>query len=1391
MARRRWCSRVAIGAALSLLPLGGSAPVSVAVAAALPCTASNISGGDTYSAAISNGQLFTWGRNVEGELGFGFKSTQVLTPTAVSSNPLLTNVSGVWAGFVTTFAVDPSGQLWAWGDNVNGEAGTGTGSPSPRPVAVPAIVVSAAPSESHGLAVTADGTVWGWGQSSGLGAGDTFFTQPSPAVLNTPPHVVKAVAGFRYSLLLTSDGNVWGAGSAAPIGIPGPTFVPTFTQVPGLTGIVGMATSSAISQQFTLVIDSSGHVLAFGSNNVGQLGTGTLGNPLSSITPIQVPSIDSVIQVAAGGGQALALKADGTVWAWGADGSGQLGIGTIDGAGIATPTQVLFPSGTDIVRVAAGQLHSMAVDSQGNIWVWGDDQLGALGTGVANQNQATPMKILLASSCPSLPPPPTRPTVTSLSPSFGPAEGGSTVTITGTNFTNADTVQFGDGQPLLPPCVSTSSLYCFTVVDDTHITAFTLPHAPANVDVTVGNVAGSSDTSPADLFSYEGWIAPTPVDKTAFDIPIGHSATFTVKAFEQGPMTIGWSAQLGAITCTDVSNPGNPAEVTCTVLAQHIGLSIVTFFDAATPSRLTLRRYVIGRGEYAELGDSFSSGEGNRDPVTHLFLANVFADDGMLHNSDVDGCNRSLISDSNMISVQLYGGDTSRFVACSGATISQVMNPNHTEPSQLSALDSSTDLVTISVGGDDIGFADVALTCIIGLGAQGYGCEFIAQRAVNAAMARIADETAPGATLDNIYRAIRARAPHARILVVGYPNLLPAFAPVGCPLVHLLPDEVLWLNSVEQQLNGIIELEAVRSGAEFVEGSTSVFTNHELCTIDTYVNGLEQKALNQQPLHPNSEGQAAMATAIRAQIDRGAPGTENVIPLGQAIRSSATVSPGMATMVFSTAWPGSDVVMSLTSPSGRQITRTTSASDVYHQLGPTYESYAIANPEPGTWTVKLIGTDVSPDGESVSLNTVQLPHVNAAPTANIAASTLGGTAPVTVSFDGSGSFDPDGSVTSYSWNFGDGTTATGATVSHTFTHGGTYPVTLTVTDNSGAQGFAVTTITVREPAQLAYTGVTSADYADSPTLSAILTGSLTGNPISGATINFSISGPGGTQTCSSSTDANGVASCIQPIGLAAGFYTLTTTFAQTDQFAAATTTSPFTINSEESVLSYTGPPAAQGGGPTSFTATLNEDGTTPIVGRTVTFTLGSGTTAQTCTTVTTSSGVAVCNLTLNQPLGPTSLNVTFASDGFYAPATTSTTVYVFAYATGGGFVIGDLSAGAGTTTPVLGTSVMFWGSQWRAGNRQTGGSAPSDFLGFENSLSAPGCGASWSGTPAVSGNPPATVPTYMAVIVSDNVVESGSTITGNVVHVVIVQVDPGYGPNGGHPGAGRIVAVLC
>jgi len=129
---------------------------------------------------------------------------------------------------------------------------------------------------------------------------------------------------------------------------------------------------------------------------------------------------------------------------------------------------------------------------------------------------------------------------------------------------------------------------------------------------------------------------------------------------------------------------------------------------------------------------------------------------------------------------------------------------------------------------------------------------------------------------------------------------------------------------------------------------------------------------------------------------------------------------------------------------------------------------------------------------------------------------------------------------------------------------------------------------------------------------------------------------------------------------------------------------------------------------------------------------------------------------------------------------------VFAFAPGrGGFVIGD---GNSTT----GTAATFWSSKWGKANSVGGGAAPAAFKGYALNPATPVCGVGWSTDPGNSAPPPAgPLPAYMGVIVSSSITQSGSQISGDTAHIVVVKTDPGYGPAPGHAGTGTVVAQFC
>lgn len=143
------------------------------------------------------------------------------------------------------------------------------------------------------------------------------------------------------------------------------------------------------------------------------------------------------------------------------------------------------------------------------------------------------------------------------------------------------------------------------------------------------------------------------------------------------------------------------------------------------------------------------------------------------------------------------------------------------------------------------------------------------------------------------------------------------------------------------------------------------------------------------------------------------------------------------------------------------------------------------------------------------------------------------------------------------------------------------------------------------------------------------------------------------------------------------------------------------------------------------------------------------------------------------------------------PTATATPI-PYSYLRVGSFVLGDRSVAAAltATTPL---TMTWWGAQWYKLNKLSGGPATSAFIGFAATLNSepPRCGGSWTTTPGNSPPPSSAVPPYMAVIVASTITTTGSTVSGNVVQIVVVKTARGYSPDPGHAGTGTIVQVIC
>jgi PKD repeat protein len=408
-----------------------------------------------------------------------------------------------------------------------------------------------------------------------------------------------------------------------------------------------------------------------------------------------------------------------------------------------------------------------------------------------------------------------------------------------------------------------------------------------------------------------------------------------------------------------------------------------------------------------------------------------------------------------------------------------------------------------------------------------------------------------------------------------------------------------------------------------------------------------------------------------------------------------------------------------------------------------------------------------------------------------------------VSFDGSTSHSNNtgGYIIDWQWDFGDTGTASGANPSHTYAAAGTYTVALTVKDDAGLTNTVTHPVTVGlRPTTTTYTGDTSGDYHDAVTLSGNLVDTASSAPLASKTMTFSL----GTQSCSGTTDSFGSASCSLTLNQIPGAYAVTAAYAgDATVYLGSSDTEAFTIEREETTLTYTGPTVILANASSlTVTATLVEDGANDDdgdpgsappnpPGQTVTFTLGT----QSCSGLTDATGAVSCTIpSVSASLGSQTLTATFTGDSYYLPSSDTAQVLVFAFPSRGAFVLGDESVAAATPT----TTLTWWGSNWSSLNSVSGGGAVPSFKGFAENVStlpstspASVCGLTFTTSPGNSVHPPATVPAYMGVIVANAVSKSGSTINGNWARVVVVQTDPGYEPNPGHPGTGTIAANFC
>lgn len=322
----------------------------------------------------SNGSLWAWGRNVSGQLGVG-DGTDRSIPTPI---PHAFWWEGGVAGLSHSVAVDAEGDLHTWGRNHFGQLGLGDKLARllPMPVDFSLNWTQASAGYWHTVALRSNGSLWVWGSNERyqLGLGDAeIYTVSVPTRVGIDADWTRVAAGQWHSLGLKSDGSLWGWGSSES-GQLGVGADMDFATVPTRVGTATDWAQVAAGKDHTLALKSDGSLWAWGANDSGQLG---LGDATNRNTPTRVGTATDWTQVAARTDHTVALKRDGSLWAWGRNTYGQLGLG--DTTDRNTPTRV--GTDTDWMLAAAGGEHTVALKSNHGLWAWGRNIYGQLGLG--------------------------------------------------------------------------------------------------------------------------------------------------------------------------------------------------------------------------------------------------------------------------------------------------------------------------------------------------------------------------------------------------------------------------------------------------------------------------------------------------------------------------------------------------------------------------------------------------------------------------------------------------------------------------------------------------------------------------------------------------------------------------------------------------------------------------------------------------------------------------------------------------------------------------------------------------------------------------------------------------------------------------------------------------
>ena len=325
--------------------------------------------------------LLTWGSSSNGQLGDNTQSTRS-TPVTTSAGG--TNWKQVACGFSHTAAIKTDGTLWTWGFNNFGALGNNTASQRLTPVTTFAGETNwkqVSCGYRFTAAIKTDGTLWTWGDNGQGRLGDNTTTQRNTPVttFSGGTNWKQVACGFNFTAAIKTDGTLWSWG-VNTFGQLGNNTSANIRSTPVTTFAGGTNWKQvACGNSHTAAIKTDGTLWTWGYGGNGQLGDNTVTDRLTPVTTFAGGT--NWKQVSGGSNFTAAIKTDGTLWSWGVNTFGQLGNNT--SANIRSTPVTTFAGGTNWKQVSGGRDHTAAIKTDGTLWTWGANGSRQLGDNTA------------------------------------------------------------------------------------------------------------------------------------------------------------------------------------------------------------------------------------------------------------------------------------------------------------------------------------------------------------------------------------------------------------------------------------------------------------------------------------------------------------------------------------------------------------------------------------------------------------------------------------------------------------------------------------------------------------------------------------------------------------------------------------------------------------------------------------------------------------------------------------------------------------------------------------------------------------------------------------------------------------------------------------------------